>query len=194
MPLAAGCNSMHAAALASADQSLLLVIDVQTRLAAAMPEAVTAQLIKNTQQLCNAATHLHIPIVHTEQYPRGLGSTDVSLHALLTEAAIEKTSFSCCNADGFLAALEQYQRTQIILCGMETHVCVLQTALELQAKKYQVFVIEDALASRQKQHHQNALSRMQQAGVIVSNSESLLFEWLRDASHPDFKTLSALIR
>ena len=185
---------MPTAALANASQSLLLVIDVQTRLAAAMPKAVRQQQLENTVHLCTAATTLQIPILHTEQYPRGLGSTEPHLQDFLPSAAIEKTCFSCCEADIFLPALEKSRRQQIILCGMETHVCVLQTALELQAKNYQVFVIEDALASRHKHHHQNALSRLRQAGIIVSNTESLLFEWLRDASHPDFKTLSALIR
>ncbi len=194
MPLVAGCNNMPNPALADAGQSLLLVIDVQTRLAAAMPETIRQQQIENTTRLCAAATSLQIPILHSEQYPRGLGSTDTRLQKFLPQTAIEKTSFSCCDARGFLTALKTKERPQIILCGMETHVCVLQTALELQAKNYQVFVIEDALASRHHYHHKNALSRLRQADIIVSNTESLLFEWLRDASHPDFKTLSALIR
>ena len=181
-------------ALADASQSLLLVIDVQTRLAAAMPEAVRQQQLKNTVRLCTAATTLQIPLLHTEQYPQGLGPSDASLQACFPQAAIEKTSFSCCAAENFLARLEKYQRQQIILCGMETHVCVLQTAFDLQANNYQVFVPEDALASRHKYHHRNALSRMRQAGVIISNTESVLFEWLRDASHPHFKSLSQLIR
>jgi len=193
-PSHAGLNNMPIAALADARHSLLLVIDVQTRLATAMPETVRTQLFKNTQQLCKAAKYLQVPILHTEQYPKGLGATDSSLKLQLKDPAIEKTSFSCCKAESFLTLLEKNKRPQIILCGMETHVCVLQTALELQAENYQVFVIEDALASRHKQHHENALSRMQQAGIIISNIESLLFEWLADASHPDFKTVSALIR
>jgi len=181
-------------ALADASQSLLLIIDVQTRLAAAMPEIVRQQQLENTLRLCQAASTLQIPVLHTEQYPQGLGPTDELLQDCIPTPAIEKTHFSCCQAKGFLPALETPQRTQIMLCGMESHVCVLQTALELQQKNYAVFAIEDAIISRHKHHHRNAVSRMREAGVIISNTESLLFEWLRDAAHPDFKTLSALIR
>ncbi|MDR9437667.1 MAG: isochorismatase family protein, partial [Thiohalophilus sp.] len=85
-------------------------------------------------------------------------------------------------------------RRQIVLGGMESHVCVLQTAIQLQEHGYQVFVVEDAIASRRKTHHRNALARLRQAGISVIMSESALFEWLRDARHEQFKTLSKLIR
>jgi nicotinamidase-related amidase len=107
---------------------------------------------------------------------------------------LEKTAFSCCNAEGFDAAACADQRTQWILCGMEAHVCVLQTALELRARGLEVFVVADAISSRTEANRDNALARLRQAGVIVSNTESVLFEWLRDASDPQFKVLSALIR
>ncbi len=180
--------------LAEADQSLLLVIDVQTRLAAAMPEKIRARQRATCQHLLEAAARLAIPVLHTEQYPRGLGATEAELQAHLPEPAIEKTAFSCCAAEGFLPALEKAARRQIILAGMETHVCVLQTAFELQQRGYRVFVVEDACIARRKAHHRNALARLRQAGIIVSNSESVLFEWLRDARHPEFKAIAALIR
>lgn len=179
------------------DNSALLIIDMQIRLAAAMPEASRIQVLHNSGILIEAAAQLAIPILHTEQYPRGLGTTEPALMERLSGKAryLEKTSFSCCDAAGFdAAACADINRTQWILCGMEAHVCVLQTALELRARGLEVFVVEDAACSRNPANHANAFARLRQAGVIVSNTESVLFEWLRDASHPQFKTLSALIR
>jgi nicotinamidase-related amidase len=186
---------MTALALAEAKHSQLVVIDVQERLVAAMPEKPRQQTLSNTALLTQAANTLKIPVTHTEQYPRGLGSTEEVVRAHLTEtAAIEKTCFSCFAAEGFITAVSLAQRQQIILCGMESHVCVLQTAIELQQAGYQVFVVEDAVCSRHKRHHKNALARLRQTGIIVTNAESVIFEWLRDASHPDFKSLSKMLR
>jgi nicotinamidase-related amidase len=177
------------------DNSALLIIDMQTRLAAVMPER--DRVLRNSGILIDAATQLDIPIVQTEQYPRGLGPTEPALTERLQGKAqrLEKTSFSCCDATGFdAAACADPQRTQWILCGMEAHVCVLQTALELRARGLEIFVVEDAVCSRSVANHTNAMARLRQAGVIISNTESILFEWLRDASHPQFKALTALIR
>lgn len=181
--------------LADAQQSQLLVIDVQTRLANAMPEKPRAQLLKNINILAQAAQKLDIPLHFTEQYPKGLGPTESELQAFLAPAIpIEKTCFSCCQADNFLDAIQSKNRKQIVVSGMESHVCVLQTVIQLIEQGFQVFVINDAIVSRNKHHHKNALTRMQQAGAIMANHESILFEWLRDAAHPRFKSLSALIR
>jgi len=186
---------MTALSLCDTTHSQLVVIDIQERLVAAMPGKPRQQTLHNTERLVQAAKTLQIPITHTEQYPKGLGVTEKKLHAHLSDsAAIEKTCFSCFAADGFISALASHQRQQIVLCGMESHVCLLQTAIELQQAGYQVFVVEDAVCSRHKQHHQNAISRLRQAGIIITNVESVIFEWLRDASHPDFKTLSRLLR
>lgn len=178
------------------ENSALLVIDMQTRLAAAMPEAERNRVLHNSGILIEAATRLDIPIVQTEQYPRGLGSTEPTLAERLDGKArrLEKTAFSCCDAEGFDAAACADGRTQWILCGMEAHVCVLQTAMQLRGRGLEVFVVEDAICSRIAANHNNALARLRQAGVIVSNTQSVLFEWLRDASHPEFKALSTLIR
>lgn len=178
------------------DSSALLIVDVQTRLAAAMPAEPRASVLRSAGILIESARALGIPILHTEQYPRGLGPTEASLGERLEGAAtrLEKTAFSCCGAEGFDAAACADGRTQWILCGMEAHVCVLQTALELHARGLQVFVVEDGVCSRAEANRANALARLRQAGVIVSNTESVLFEWLRDAGDPQFKALSALIR
>jgi nicotinamidase-related amidase len=186
---------MTALPLCEAAHSQLVVIDVQQRLVAAMPEKPRQQALHNTALLTQAANTLKIPVTHTEQYPNGLGSTEEVVRAHLTDSeVIEKTCFSCFAAEGFITTVSLSQRQQIILCGMESHVCVLQTALELQQAGYQVFVVEDAVCSRHKRHHKNALARLRQAGIIVTNTESVIFEWLRDASHPDFKSLSRLLR
>jgi nicotinamidase-related amidase len=181
------CRSQH---------SQLLIIDVQERLARTMDEDILDQLVRNTNILIEAATTLAIPILRTEQYPKGLGPTLPDIVAKLPDgqAAHEKTCFSSCGAAGIENALNDAGHNQIILTGMETHICVLQSAMELQQQGKQVFVVQDAVCSRSKKHFKNALARMRQAGVIISNTESVLFEWLKDASHPQFKTLAKLIR
>ena len=182
-------------ALAEAKHSQLVVIDVQERLVAAMAEKPRQQTLHNISLLSQIANTLKIPITHTEQYPKGLGPTEEMVRAHLAETeAIEKTCFSCFGAEGFITAVSLAQRQQIILCGMESHVCVLQTAIELQQAGYQVFVVEDGICARHKRHHKNALGRLRQAGIIVTNAESVVFEWLRDATHPDFKSVSRLLR
>lgn len=181
--------------LAEAKHSQLVVIDVQERLVASMPEKPRQQTLHNIALLTQVANTLKIPITHTEQYPKGLGPTEEIVRSHLADTeAIEKTCFSCFAAEGFITAVSLAQRQQIILCGMESHVCVLQSAIELQHAGYQVFVVEDGICARHKRHHKNALARLRQAGVIVTNAESVIFEWLRDATHPDFKSLLCLLR
>ncbi len=174
----------------------LLVIDIQERLADAMPEKVLKQVIKNTNVLIEAAGKLSIPIIRTEQYPKGLGATHADILGVNSEdhAVYQKTCFSCCGASGMEPHMRDIHRQQIIITGMETHVCVLQTAMELHALGKQVFIVEDAVVSRSKHNSRNAIARMRTAGIIISNTESVLFEWLRDASNPLFKELSPLIR
>lgn len=181
--------------LTNIKESLLVVIDVQERLGAAMPPGVRKRVIEQISVLLTAANNLDVPVMVTEQYPKGLGLTEPALKSQLDADVkpIEKTCFSCAKSPEFMAMVEKAQRKQVILTGMETHICVLQTAMDLQAAGYQVFVIEDAVSSRAKGNQYNALYRMRQAGVIVSNVESVLFEWLGDASHQSFKTIAKLI-
>ncbi len=181
--------------LLDVQQSVLLIVDMQTRLLAGMqPNAAT--MLDNTVKLLKAVCLLKVPLLLSEQYPRGLGPTaDVIKMALPTNTSrFEKTAFSCCGNAAFNQAMLATGRSQVIIAGMETHVCVLQTAIELQQQGYQVYVVEDAVCSRQDRHKANALKRLQQAGVVSINHESVLFEWLRDATHTDFKTLSALVK
>jgi nicotinamidase-related amidase len=182
--------------LCSAETSQLLIVDLQIRLLAAMAEPERAAMVKNAEILLQAVQDLEIPVTYTEQYPKGLGPTVPALVERMPALSrlLEKTTFSCCAADGFLKNIKALGRPQVVLIGQEAHVCVLQTALELSAEGLQVFVVEDGICSRSLAHKQNALARMREAGVIVTNLESLLFEWLRDATHPQFKAISDLIR
>ena len=180
--------------LCDADKSCLLVVDMQRRLLAAMPTKI--KLIRSVGVLLQAADALSIPVLTTEQYPEGLGPTAPEIAALLPDAAVQfkKTCFSCVGADNFLQSLEKTTRKQIVLTGVEAHVCILQTVIELLAADYQVFVTADGIGSRHRQDYQSSLQRMSRAGAVICRSESILFEWLRDAKHQQFKGLSALIR
>lgn len=181
----------------SAQNSLLIVVDLQTKLSAVMPETEAELMTVNSASLIKAAGLLNIPVLLTEQYPKGLGNIDKAISSLLLDYTLifEKTGFSCCTANGFTDALENHiARKQIILVGQETHVCVLQTALELIHHDYQVHVVSDAVCSRKDEHKFYALQRMQQQGATITNYESVLFEWVRDSAHPEFKNISALLR
>lgn len=181
--------------ISHADDSVLILIDIQQRLTAAMPQGVRNRVIEQVEILITAANTLSIPVVVTEQYPKGLGHTEEILKKALNQDAkiIEKTSFSSIKAEGFFAPIDESKRKQIILTGMETHICVLQTALDMQQHGFQVFVVEDAVSSRSKTNQYNALQRLRNAGVIITTVESVLFEWLGNANHPEFKNLAKLI-
>ena len=182
--------------LANQLQSQLLVIDQQTRLAEAMPEAEWQQVKLNSGRLLEAASALDIPVIISEQYPKGLGHTadDIKQKASNSSHYFEKTHFSCYQNTDYKKQLIQNNRKQLIICGMETHVCVLQTAFEAMESGFEVFVIADAVCSRNSEHKNNALMRLQQAGIIISNHESVIFEWLRDAKHEQFKFISSLLK
>ena len=179
--------------LARSADSILVIVDVQERLAAAMDPSTLAALNKNAGILIQAALSLRIPVLGTEQYPKGLGRTVAELAERLPQA-IEKTCFSCAGAESFTVELQRAGRAQVVLAGMEAHVCVLQSALDLHAVGLEVFVVADACCSRIAENHRNAMERMRAAGVTVTNTESTVFEWLRDARHEQFKVVSALLR
>ncbi|MDD9823580.1 MAG: isochorismatase family protein [Gammaproteobacteria bacterium] len=183
-------------ALCDAAQGCLVLLDIQERLARAMPAKVLSRLQRNAQLLLRAATALQVPVLVTQQYPQGLGPLLPELARMLPEAAprIDKTRFSCAAVPEFRQALTESQRRQVVIAGMETHICVLQTALELQRDGWTCFVMSDATCSRQRDHYGFALERLRYAGVAVAETESAIFEWLRDAAHPAFKEMSALIQ
>jgi isochorismate hydrolase len=179
-----------------ADQTVLVMLDLQQRLCDAMPTKVLNRVILNATLLARAAGLLEIPVLHTEQTTQELGGTHPSIAAALpnTTVGINKTTFSCCAAPGFIHALGLTTRRQAVLVGMEAHVCVLQSAFDLAARDVAVFVVEDAICSRRLENYQNALDRLRQAGVQVVSAESVVFEWLGSASHPHYKTIQSLLR
>jgi isochorismate hydrolase len=174
--------------------SQLVIIDMQTRLLTAMPQEAMQAVIKNCGILAKASAMLDVPAMITEQYPAGLGNTAPELLALLPKLKpVEKTTFSCMAEPKFGRQLTR-DRSQLILTGMEAHICVLQTAVDLMVAGKQVFVAEDAIISRNPANKANALARMRDAGCIISNTESIVFEWLGKAEGDAFKAISKLIR
>lgn len=175
--------------LLTADQSLLLLIDLQKKLAPAIHN--NAEVEQHCRWLVEVARELAVPILATEQYPQGLGVTLPSLLSLLkSEEILEKIHFSAAQEPHIQAALADTGRRQIVLCGTETHVCVLQTALDLVAAGYQVFVVAEACGSRRDSDKQLALGRLQQAGAVIVSREMVAFEWLQQAGTAQFRHIS----
>jgi nicotinamidase-related amidase len=167
---------------------LLAVIDVQERLLPAIPEA--ARVVARCTRLAAAARILDVRTVVTEQYPRGLGPTLPTLASVLPAASLKMT-FSCCGSAAFTAATAGVDT--VVLAGLETHVCVAQTALDLLGRGLVVFIAIDAVASRHAIDHEVALRRLEAAGAIPTTSEAVLFEWCRSAEHPRFQDIRRLV-
>jgi isochorismate hydrolase len=182
--------------LCSSEQSVLMVVDIQGKLTAAMPDKVVNRLRRHVGMLLEAASLLQIPVIATEQYPRGLGNLEDPIRAQLPPGSslFEKTCFSCADADGLLGRLTDSGRCQVVLAGIEAHVCVLQTAMDLNHNGYQVYVVADAVCSRNRENYENSLQRLRHAGITVTDTESVLFEWVRDSRHEQFKAISAMVR
>lgn len=185
---------MNPAAICQREESQLVIVDAQERLCTAMEQSALETFLNNCAILLQAARLLDIPTLYTEQYPKGLGATHPDLAQWLPPAPrVEKTCFSCCEASEFCAQLDD-TRPQVILAGMESHICILQTALQLQEMGRCVYVPEDAVLSRNPANKANALQRLRQAGIIVTNTESVVFEWLRVAEGDAFKQIAKLVR
>lgn len=179
---------------AQAHLSQCVFIDMQTRLMSAMPQEALASALHNMAILAQASALLAVPTIITEQYPKGLGSTAPELLAHLPNVrAVEKMTFSCLAEPKFSRQLSA-DRSQLVLAGMEAHICVLQTALDLLSANKQVFVAEDAIISRSPANKSNAIARMRDAGCMISNTESIVFEWLGIAEGDAFKAISKLVR
>ena len=180
--------------LAKAALSQLIIVDMQVKLASAMPADVMQSVVKNCGILAQAANLLAVPIIATEQYPQGLGETlpEIKQH-LINNKLIAKTAFSAYAEPKFNQQLQR-ENLHIILVGMEAHICVLQTAIDLLQAKKQVFVVEDAIISRNAANKTNAIARLRDAGCVITNAESVVFEWLGSANHAAFKDISKLIR
>lgn len=175
-----------------ASTSIFAMIDLQEKLVPSVAEH--QRLLARAQVLVEGAKALSIPLVATEQYPKGLGNTLASLKELLPEETpiVEKSSFSCWAEEGFRNAVGQ-KRT-LVLFGVETHVCVLQTALDAVYAGHEVIVISDAVSSRKESDRAEGLAFLRENGVRVMSSEMLLFMYMRDSKHPAFKAVSKIIR
>lgn len=179
--------------LMKADRSCLLVIDIQERLLPAM--AAPDKVVANTGLLLKAAARLEVPALCSEQYPKGLGHTVKEVAGLLPAGSVlEKLHFSCMGDDGICLRLGELARPQAVVVGIEAHVCVLQTVLDLRARGTEVFVVADATSSRSAENHRLALERMRQAGAQVVAAEMVAFEWLAKAGTPEFKDVSKLVK
>lgn len=175
------------------NDSLLLIIDVQERLVNALDKQV---VVTRTATLAKAAKILEIPVIATQQYPKGLGLIVEAVSENFTPETkiIDKTSFSAAKEEGFLQVLKSFDKKQIVICGIETHVCVHQTVADLITEGFEVYVAKDACASRNKYEFKQGIERMQANGAKISCLEIVLFEWLRDAKNPNFKEIQALIK
>ncbi len=184
-------------------RSILLIVDLQGKLMEMIERP--ALVIAGTKRLLKLADLFEVPVLLTEQYPRGLGVTHPEVRAAFDEVAtrkrlLEKTSFGCCGDTGFERAIEELRpgvgpgKRQFVIAGIEAHVCVMQTVLELLAKGSQAHLCWECVSGRGHEYRKHALERMAQAGAVITNHESVAFEWARDKSHPQFRAFSALFK
>ena len=175
------------------NDSLVLVIDVQEKLVNMLEKDI---IVSKVAKLTEAAKILNVPVIATEQYPKGLGATVVAVAQNFAEDTpiYEKTTFSALDVEGLPEKLREYGKKQIVLCGIETHICVHQTCAALLAAGYEVYIVKDACASRSKYEFKQGIEIMRQNGAKISCLEIVLFEWLECAKHPHFKEIQALIK
>ena len=177
------------------EMAVLVAIDFQEAQTRIMPPGIGKILIQNLKILIAFARQLKIPILATEQYPKGLGRTIAEIREEFGGIIpIEKVSFSCCGVTAFNRQLEELERTQIILTGIEAHICVLQTAIDLIQRNYEVHVVADAVGSRKKLDWETGLKWMEKKGAMISTTEIIAFQLLKEAGTEDFKKLSKLLK
>jgi isochorismate hydrolase len=179
--------------LIEAQRSSLLIVDVQQGLAPVMSDP--RRVYRGCTLLLRAASCLGLPIVISEQYPKGLGPTAPDVMEWAPEGAVmEKLHFSCAHDEAILARIKETGRDQIVIAGIESHVCVLQSALGFKDAGFKPVVVADACASRDPANYQAAMARLAACGAGIVTVEMVIFEWLHRAGTPEFKELSALIK
>lgn len=177
------------------EESMLLIIDIQEKLHAAMDSEIQRLVEKNTDILIKTAAAFNMPVVVSEQYRKGLGQTIPCLHEQLNEADnIEKFHFNCMKEDALNEAVNSKNRNTVIIAGMEAHICVMQTALSLLGRGFNVIIASDAVASRRKHDWKMSLSVMEKAGVIIYPTESVSFMIIEKAGTPEFKKIAPLFK
>ena len=177
--------------LMSRDDTALLVVDVQDKLVRSIPDS--DRLVWNIGRLIEAAQLLGVPVTATEQYPQGLGATVAPLATRLG-AIPAKLTFSCVGCEALRSRLEELDRPNILVCGIESHVCVQQTVFDLLHAGYRVLVAVDGVSSRGALDLQVALRRMESSGATLTTVEATLFEWCEAAGTPEFKQISNLVK
>jgi nicotinamidase-related amidase len=176
------------------EKAVLIVIDVQERLIPAMDERICGRLIGHINMLIEGFQAMDLPVIATEQYPRGLGNTIAELSAATAQQCVEKIAFSCAAEPNFMAALEKTGARQVVLVGMEAHVCVYQTLIDLLDRGYNVHLVRDAICSRFKSDYQTAIAMAQQMGAVLTTTEIALFQLVGAAGTDAFKVVSKLAR
>lgn len=174
------------------ENTILVFIDVQGRLSELVDG--TDALFKNLRRLLQGMNALDVPVIVTEQIPEKLGATREEFQEFIKKTVISKSSFGCCGEPAFFQTLGKTGRKQVILCGIETHVCVYQTAIQLLATGHKVYVVTDAVSSRDPANKTLALRRMEHEGVRLTGTEMLLFELLADAKNPAFKAILNIVK
>lgn len=178
-----------------AQTTAVILVDIQERLASAMPEAQLAQVVRSARILSEAARLLGAPLFFTEQYPKGLGATLPEVaQGLGTAQRFEKLAFSAWEADGFADSVRDSGARAAVVIGMESHVCVFQTVRDLVPNGIEVHVPIDGVSSRREDHRRVGLSLCERAGALQTTTESVVFDWLQRAGGDPFKALSKLIR
>lgn len=173
--------------------SILLVIDIQGNLAHAMHDKES--LFKATGQLIKGIKCLEIPMILTEQNPKGLGPTIPEIRELIPDLiAIPKISFSCCNEKTFMEEVKKINKRQILISGIESHICIYQTTINLLDMGYEVHIVTDAVASRDPKNRELALRKMERMGATMTCVEMALFELMRTAEHPRFRDIVKIIK
>jgi isochorismate hydrolase len=190
-----GESRMNSLSRIEREEAVLIIIDVQDVLMKKMNQEVGKNVIQNIRTLLTFAKEMAIPILMTEQYPKGLGKTVPEIKMELGSILpIEKVSFSCCGVETFNEKLNRLGRKQVILSGIETHVCVLQTAADLIQKGYEVHVVADAICSRRKLDWEIGLRWMEKRGAMISTTEIIAFQLLKEAGTEEFRGLSKLLK
>jgi len=175
------------------DTSALLIIDIQDRLAAVMKHKEA--IVNNCLHLIELSKMFNIPIVLTEQYPKGLGQTVEELrNALPAYRPVEKLTFSCCDEPSFFSEIKRLNKKSLILTGMETHICILQTCIGLLQNGFNVHLVKDAVCSRTKENWKTACDFMRDAGAVITCTETVLFQLLKIAGTEEFKMIAKRIK
>jgi nicotinamidase-related amidase len=175
------------------EDTVLLVVDIQSKLAAVMKEK--DKVVKNNQHLIELAKMIGMPVMVTEQYPKGIGTTVPEIREVLPfYRPVEKMTFDCCGRPAFLEELKEHNKSNVILTGMETHICVLQTCIGLLKGGINVHVVQDASCSRTKENWKTGIEFMREAGAVVTCTETVLFQLLKVAGTEEFKKISQRIK